>query len=83
MLSSSSTTAPTTSSSSPATVAAGNAVALQAATARHIVIPDLADVGTTPLGTSLPASVLNGLGDRFNAELSPSCRPRADDLNRP
>lgn len=64
--------------SNPVTMAqaAGNMVAavaaLQAAGARYIVISDLPDVGTTPLGNSLPGlgAMLNGLSDQFNAELS-------------
>lgn len=56
--------------------AAGNMVAavgaLQTAGARYIVISDLPDVGSTPLGNSQPglAGLLNGLSDSFNAELA-------------
>lgn len=56
--------------------AAGNMVsavgALQNAGARYIVISDLPDVGSTPLGNSLPGVglLLNGLSDAFNANLA-------------
>lgn len=56
--------------------AAGNMVsavgALQNAGARYIVISDLPDVGSTPLGNSLPGVglLLNGLSDAFNASLA-------------
>ena len=60
--------------------AAANMVAavgsLQAAGARYIVISDLPDVGSTPLGNSLPGfeSFLNGLSDTFNEEMAAGLR---------
>jgi outer membrane lipase/esterase len=55
--------------------AAGNLVAgvgaLQAAGARYIIVSDLPDVGTTPLGAiSGQAATFNFLSDQFNAELA-------------
>ncbi|MBK3866434.1 autotransporter domain-containing protein [Pseudomonas stutzeri] len=63
--------------SNPVTMsqAAGNLVtgvgALQAAGARYVIVSDLPDVGTTPLGAITgQAGLFNQLSDQFNAELA-------------
>jgi len=61
--------------------AAGNLVAgvaaLQAAGARYIIVSDLPDVGTTPLGfITGQAATFNFLSDQFNTELASQLQAR-------
>ena len=52
--------------------------ALQAAGARYIIVSDLPDVGTTPLGAFTgQAATFNFLSDQFNAELASQLQARA------
>lgn len=65
---------PTTMAAAAADLVAGVS-ALAEAGARYIVVSDLPDVGTTPLGTLTGnAATLNALSDQYNAELQARLR---------